>query len=154
MSVKNYTSSVSVDRSVSLIEKALVQGGATHIAKIYEDGKLAGLTFQLSLNSHPMIFRLPANVKKVQKLFMNQVKRPRAQTEKRTWEQAERTAWKLLHDWVDVQVSLIKIEQVEFMQVFLPYVYDPIRDQTFYERLKESGFKALPAAERKSTGTT
>ena len=62
----------------------------------------------------------------------------------RLMEQAERTAWKFLADWVDIQLGLVELGQGEFLEVFLPYVYDPAKQQTFFERIKESGYKMLP----------
>ncbi len=60
--------------------------------------------------------------------------------------QAERTAWKNLLEWVEIQLLLIRLEQVEFMEVFLPYIYDGRRKATFYELTRDSGFKMLPGA--------
>jgi hypothetical protein len=57
--------------------------------------------------------------------------------------QAQRTAWKLLYDSVSVHISLIMIDQVEVVEVFLPYYYDPAKDQTLFENLKSGGFKRL-----------
>lgn len=36
--------------------------------------------------------------------------------------QADRTAWKLLQDWVEVQASLIRIGMSTATEVFLPYM--------------------------------
>lgn len=60
-------------------------------------------------------------------------------------EQAERTSWKLLHEWVHIQITMIAMEQAEALQVFLPYAYDSKKDETFFERLKGNGFKQLPS---------
>jgi hypothetical protein len=48
-----------------------------------------------------------------------------------------------MQDWVEVQMSMIQTKQADFIQVFLPYVWDEQRKQTFYQALKSSGFKAL-----------
>jgi hypothetical protein len=64
-------------------------------------------------------------------------------------EQSERTAWKLLSDWVDIQMSLIELDQVELIEVFMPYLYDVAKDQTFFEKMKAEGF-AMLAAPKKS----
>jgi hypothetical protein len=54
----------------------------------------------------------------------------------------------LLYDSVSVQISLIMIDQVEVVEVFLPYYYDPAKDQTLFERLKAGGFKQLTAGKQ------
>jgi hypothetical protein len=42
------------------------------------------------------------------------------------------------------QLSLIQMRQADFIQVFLPYVWDG--KQTFYQALKASNYKALLGA--------
>jgi hypothetical protein len=141
--IKNFTSTVPIDRTVSRIEAFLVKAGAQNIFKDYENGSIKGLCFSIY---HPgekrlIAVRLPANVPAVERSLLAKMKRPQAETRRRLQEQAERTAWKLMQDWIEVQVSLIEMEQAEFLQVFLPYVWDGKR--TFYAALKEGGFKLL-----------
>lgn len=146
INLKNYTSGVPPTRSVSQIEQTLVSIGAKHIAKTYDDNSnLSGITFQITQDNRPMIFKLPANVELIEKMMLDEVKRPRRGTIEKTKDQAQRTAWKLLLDWVEVQASMIIIGRREAMEVFLPYAYDPQRDQTFFERLQETKFKMLSA---------
>jgi hypothetical protein len=90
-----------------------------------------------------MPFRLPARVSNVEKQLRGSIRRPRAGTLDNIQAQAERTAWKLLSDWVDIQMSLIELQQVKFIEVFLPYVYDPIKKQTYFEKLEQGNFKQL-----------
>jgi len=144
MNLKNYTSGVPPTRSVSQIEQKLVSIGAKHIAKTYDDNQnLSGITFQITQDNRPMIFKLPANVELIEKMMLDEVKRPRRGTVDKTKDQAQRTAWKLLLDWVEVQASMIIIGRREAMEVFLPYAYDPQNDQTFFEKLKSGQFKLL-----------
>lgn len=56
-------------------------------------------------------------------------------------DQASRTAWKIVQDWVEVQMSMIQLKQADLIQVFLPYVFDGRR--TYYQALKESNFAGL-----------
>ena len=42
---------------------------------------------------------------------------------------------------------MIELAQTEIMEVFLPYVYDHQKQTTYFETLKQKGYKALlPAA--------
>ena len=51
MNIKNYTSSVPVERSVMLIEHQLSRAGAQTISKWYDENKdLAGISFQIVTN--------------------------------------------------------------------------------------------------------
>lgn len=50
----------------------------------------------------------------------------------------------LLSDWVHIQISLIELQQVEMMEVFLPYVYDGNTDKTLFDKFRDSGYRLLP----------
>jgi hypothetical protein len=128
-----------------LIEKLLIDAGALNISKqINQTTKMVdGIIFQIRVNSQLLLFKLPANVDKCFKRLWREVKQPTATREANTLEQAKRTAWKLLYDWVSVQVSLIEIDQVDLMEVFLPYAYNGQEDKTYYQLLKENQFKQL-----------
>jgi hypothetical protein len=141
--IKNYTSGVPVDRTMARIEAVLVRGGASNIMKDYRDGMVDAVSFFVNepTTQKRLAIRLPANVNAVYETLLLTVKRPRPGTRERLKEQAIRTAWKLMQDWVEVQMSLIQMNQAEFLQVFLPYVWDGKR--TFFHGLKENGFKML-----------
>ena len=143
--IKNYSSSVPVERTVAKIEAALVSGGAEDIHKTYRAGLLEGISFQiLDPNvGKKLAIRLPANHEAVFEVFRSRIKKPRAGTIDHLREQAARTAWKIIQDLVEVQISLIRLGQAEFLQVFLPYVWDG--ELTFYGALKSGGFKLLAA---------
>jgi hypothetical protein len=142
--VKNYTSEVPAVRSVNHIEAQLVKHGAKNIMKTYNDSKkLSGVAFIISIDGKDTPFKLPARTDRVEVQLRSKVSRPRKGTLDRIKDQAERTAWKLLSDWVDVQMSLIELDQAEIMEVFFPYLYNHEKDQTFFEKMKISGFKLL-----------
>jgi len=104
--------------------------------------------FQITGKDRPLAFKLPANVKLVREMMLSEIRRPRKGTSTRVEDQAERTAWKLLLDWVEVQTSMILIGRREVTEIFLPYLYDFKKDETLYERLVASNFKMLPAPEK------
>lgn len=141
MNLKNYTSTVPAERSIMLIEKQLATAGAMNISKWYVDGEIAGMAFQAQINGVPASFKLPAKEDRVFKELAKQYKRWNDTAEATCKAQARRTAWKLLHDWVQIQVSMILLNQVEFMEVFLPYAFDG--RQTYFEVLKEKHYKGL-----------
>jgi hypothetical protein len=146
MRLKNYTSTVPVSRTIARIEEVLAGAGATGISKDYKDGKLVSIMFRVCMpDGKEFSIRLPANVEAVQQTMAKEVLRPRAGTMDRIADQAERTAWKLVQDWTEVQCSLIRLQKAEFLQVFLPYIWDGKR--TFFTALKDSGFKQLQLTE-------
>jgi hypothetical protein len=40
-------------------------------------------------------------------------------------------------------MSLIELDQVELVEVFMPYIYDYSKNQTLFEKMKVSGFAML-----------
>ncbi len=148
MNLKNYTSTVPAERTVTRIEEFLVAAGAVGIMKDYKAGKIQALCFRLDLPSgKPMAVRLPANEDAVFQFMRHQRKRFLSRAdEERLHDQARRTAWRLMQDWVEVQVSLIRMQQADPAQVFLAYAWDGNR--TFYEALRDGGFKMLTAAQQ------
>lgn len=141
--VKNYTSTVPANRSVQHIEDRLVKHNAKNILKLYEDQCLVGVAFIIPNNGKDIPFKLPARIDRVEARLRSVIKRPRKGTLGKLKEQAARTAWKLLADWVDIQLSLVELDQVEMLEIFMPYIYDSEKDKTFFERMKDSGFKLL-----------
>ena len=143
MNLKNYTLEVPAQTSMNRIEKALVAAGATDISKGYKDGICVDIKFRIMHNGLPMFFKLPAQVEACFTILWKDVKRPQPGTQERIKAQAERTAWKIISDWVECQLSMIMLQQAEMLQVFLPYAYDQQKDQIFFEQIKEGNFKAL-----------
>jgi hypothetical protein len=141
--IKNYTSQVPATRSVQRIEDLLVKHGSKNILKLYDQQKLTGIAFIISIDGRDIPFRLPARVDRVEQRLRKSIKRPRSGTMNKISDQATRTAWRLLSDWVEVQISLIELDQAELIEVFLPYMYDPSKEQTFFEKIKKDGFKLL-----------
>lgn len=143
--LKNYTSEVPAITSMGKIERCLVEAGATDISKKYSDQICSSITFRMMVNQTPLFFQLPAKVDACFKaMWGTMTTRGQNQADRKKWmAQAERTAWKIVSDWVEIQLSMIQLEQAEALQIFLPYVYNPATDQTFYEGLKDKGFKAL-----------
>jgi hypothetical protein len=147
MNLKNYTSSISADITISRIERLLVNAGASAIQKHYGPrGECAALMFQIAMQTGlpPITVRLPANVDKcLESLWREYTKSSvRGRKQKEDFiDQAARTAWKLVQDWTEVQVSLIHLNQIETLQAFLPYLWDG--KQTYFQYSTERGFKAF-----------
>lgn len=158
MFLKNYTSEVPVSQTIHRIEQVLIKCGVSGITKEYigTSGEIGAVSFQIEAPSGKITIRLPADKQKAHDALWlayvdgdklsddgNSVRWP-SQKKKRKIEfaeQAARTAWKIVQDWVEVQMSMIQLKQADTMQVFLPYVWDGQR--TYYEALRESQFKGL-----------
>ncbi len=143
--LKNYTSNVPVTTTIGRIEAVLIRVGVSGITKEYgPQGETCALTFHIALGETRVAIRLPANREAALNALWDdyKAKHPRGRmTRKDFAQQAERTAWKLMQDWCEVQLSLVSVRQAEVMEVFLPYIWDGRR--TFFGALKENGFKQL-----------
>lgn len=145
MNLKNYTSSVPAERNMQNIETMLTQFGASHISKTIENQEVNGFYFQIHVGGIPMSFKLPVEVEAVEKLMLAERRRTTKLSRESIKQQAKRTAWAILRDWVHVQLSMVRMQQAEVVQIFLPFICIPNSNVTFFEQLKDSGFKQLTA---------
>lgn len=125
MKLKNRTSQGK--NTFDNIQRLLAEAGAQKIMFDYElggTGKLEAISFTIDVNGRPMGFRLPALVEHVTQILYggedrwgNQKKITLLQRE-----QAYKTAWANIRDWIDAQLALVKTKQVDIGQVFIPYM--------------------------------
>ena len=141
--LKNYTSTVPAAKSQAFIETKLVQNGARAIQKTYSpEGRVDAMCFSMPIEGRDVFFRLPARVSNCEEVLLaNMSSRAKPETIKKIPAQAERTAWKIVSDWVEAQMAMIELAQIEMMVVFMPYVFDG--KCTYYELVKKKGYKAL-----------
>ncbi len=141
MKMRNYTTQVPWSRTVFEIEQLLTKYGATKLMKHYHgDGRIEALFFEIN----GMAYRLPSNSSRCAELLQKEYPKRKKQAIE---EQAERIVWRVIKDWIDAQLSLIHIGQVELQEIFLPYATDG--NQTLYQKLKESNYAGLLAVEDK-----
>lgn len=157
MFLKNYTSDVPVHVTIHRIEQILLRCEVSGIMKEYgPGGKVLALTFSVKFSEDKTVaIRLPAKEEEcLSALWKDYVGTDEASSDGRVWsnprkkrtrnsfrEQAEKTAWKLMQDWVEVQMSMIQLNQADIREVFMAYIWDG--KQTFFERLKSQNFRAM-----------
>jgi hypothetical protein len=169
--IKNYTSGAPKSQTIWRIQQILIAAKVASISMDYQpNGEVAAVTFhiQTDLALRPVPVRLPAELDACHSaLWRDYVAGDRTRSlpngdEDIVWgnkrkkksdflDQAERTAWKIVQDWLEVQLSMIHLKQADFVQVFLPYVWDG--KQTFYARIKEGGLAMLEAPKPTPTET-
>lgn len=115
MAIKNYTTSVDTFKSIGEIQGELARHGAKQIMVDYENGKPTAISFAMVGAFGPCAFTLPAAVEGTRRVFQRQ-------KVKANDEQAERTAWRNVRDWIFAQMALIESCDVPVTQVFLPYM--------------------------------
>lgn len=147
MNLKNYTSTVPMVNSIQRIEHRLAQVGATFITKEYDParpGVPIGMVFQININGNPVNFKVPAKAERVYKYMVKQRSKPPTNPQlEKIRDQANRTAWKILSDWIDLQVSLIEVDQMDFVEAFLPGSFNPRTGETLYDEIKAANYSKL-----------
>lgn len=144
MNLKNYTSLVPAETSISHIEQYLIEAGASDISKKYDENRTCkNITFRIMVNQLPTFFQIGVNTDACFKIISRNRVRKNSSTEDTDRKQAERTAWKIVSDWVEIQIAMVMMKQMDLIQAFLSQVYDPAKDQTFYLRMKDNNFKQL-----------
>ena len=73
MALKNYTTSISVEKTLSEIQGKLAYVGAKRIMTEYDDtGNVVALSFQLELNGQQLAFSLPTDWRPVAQVLERQ----------------------------------------------------------------------------------
>lgn len=138
------TTKVEAHKTIGQIQGVLASYGASAILVEYEQGEATALSFKVKVGEQEIPFTLPCRWEAVYKILVARRKRPR--NLKDVENQAKRIAWRGLLRWVEAQMAFIELGQVKIEQVFLPYAQ--MEDgKTFFEKIAEKGFKALPSPE-------
>ncbi|MEO7264430.1 MAG: hypothetical protein ABIW38_05925 [Ferruginibacter sp.] len=145
MNIKNYTSTIEATRSMAKIEELLVEIGATNINKQYVEKVCTGITFLLfdQQMQKTLPFHLKAQIQECFTILWKDVKRPRPDTKAILQQQANKTAWKILSDWTEIQCSMILLGQAKPLQMFLPFMYDMNNNETYFEKVTAGKIKLL-----------
>jgi excinuclease UvrABC nuclease subunit len=137
----NYTTEITAEKSVSEIQRKLAQAGVSQVLHGYDvDGNLSELSFRIKTQFGEMAFRMPANIEAVQAILQRQFRSGRSRFTSR--EHAGKVAWRILKDWVESQLALMRTGQVTIEQVFLAYAQND-KGQTVYEALVEKRFAGM-----------
>lgn len=128
MPIRNYTTKIDCYTSIGEIQAALAKHGARKIMIDYgENVAPEGIAFAIQQGNTCQMFILPANVDGVMAVFKKQkVKADR--------EQAERTAWRNVRDWIMAQMAFIESGNAQIDEIFLSYLTDG--KKTLYEAYK------------------
>lgn len=128
MPIKNYTTKIDCYQSIGEIQGLLAKNGARQIMIDYnENGKPTGIAFKLVNDNQSQAFILPANIDGVLAVF-------KEQKVKVDIEQAEKTAWRNIRDWIFAQMAFIESGNVKADEIFLPYLTDGRK--TLYQAYK------------------
>jgi hypothetical protein len=140
MAILNYTTSITPEKTAMEIQRKLADTKAQAILTEYDDeGMLNAMSFRIMTTYGMLFFRLPVKKHGVYKCLAKDNTVPKRL---KTEEQANRVAWRILKDWVEAQIAIIKVEMASLEEVFLPYAQGQ-DGKTFYESIKENSFKMI-----------
>lgn len=131
MPILNYTTRIEVVTTAAEIMKILSQAGARKVVLDFDQGgEPAALTFVLDWQGLQTAYALPARHEGVLRVL----KQDKVPAKFQTSEQARRVTWRILRDWVDAQMAIVRAEVASLPEVFLPYAVTG-DGQTLYERV-------------------
>lgn len=135
MAIKNYTTTINVNKTIEEIQGILSKHGATAIMTEYDNGNVTGLSFKIMTPRGELGIRLPSNTDRVLQVLKKQKKNNTKV--KNTFEQANKVAWRIIKDWIDAQMAILETEMVEMEEIFLPYIINN-DGQTLYQAFKNN----------------
>jgi len=141
MAILNYTTNVETSMTLAEIQGLLAKAGASAIMQEFDNGVVTSLSFRMMMPNGAVFFKLPCNVQGVHKSLKAATGR-NMRPKHRTIEQAARTAWRIVKDWVEAQLAMIEAEQADTIELFLPFAQGS-DGRTVYETLKKTEFKML-----------
>ena len=141
MPILNYTTKIAADKTIGQIQAMLAKAGASSVLTEYDDECIvSSVSFRLVYNDAMVSFRLPA---RIDPLFMILRRDSDVPRKLKTREQASRVAWRIIKDWVEAQLAIVEAEQVELVEVFLPFAQNPATGETVFSQLAGDNFALL-----------
>lgn len=147
MALLNYTTTISVDKTLGEIQGLLARSGARSILVDYDgQGNPTAVSFLIKTPFGEKGFRLPANMDAVWKVLVRQYEQGKVQRRFVSKDQAARVGWRIVKDWLEAQLAILETETVTLDQIFLPYLQVDSAGRTLYEAMVEQRL-ALPAGQ-------
>lgn len=131
MAIKNYTTTIDSVKTISEIQQILAKHKAKAILTEFDNGgNVAAVSFKIETINGDVGIKLPVNTEKVL-IVLRKQKRTNPKI-KATYEQALKTGWRNIKDWIDAQMALIETEMVDMEEIFLPYMINK-NGETLYQ---------------------
>lgn len=148
MGLKNYSTKIPANKTISEIEESLLQHGATDLWKSYGANKeILSLAFAVPTEHGKIPFKLIINIEAVRQIIREQHQKGDARAisnaQAQDIEQARNVGWRILKDWIDAQMALVEVKMRKIEQVFLADIWDSHTEKTFFEVLEDKNFPGL-----------
>lgn len=123
MPLKNYTTSIAVEKTMGEIHTMLARAGARRITVGYDARREpSGVEFSIDTEHGERNFVLPARIEAIQETLKRQHARGQVPIRLASREQAARVGWRIIRDWLDAQLAILETGMVTFDEVMLPYM--------------------------------
>lgn len=141
MPILNFSTKIDAWKTVNEIQQILAKHKITHFSIKNEGSFPVGLSFTIDYNGVPLNFLLPSNYKGVLHCLKNDRKVPQRSKNE---EQALRTSWRIVKDWVEAQLAMVESNLAPIQEVFMPYLIINGSGQTLSDKLLNGdGMKLL-----------
>src|SRR5436190_21452458 len=115
MAILNYTTEISPGKTALEIQVILSTKGAKRVMVDYDnEGEPSAVEFMIEVHKQPVYFRLPCNVDRVQMALH----RSKLERRYKSTQHARRVAWRIIKDWVEVQMAFVECGQADLAEVF------------------------------------
>lgn len=136
------TTKIEAMKTVAEIQSLLGASGCSGVMTTYENKDVVAISFQVTINSKNIAFKLPCRWKPIYNKLFVRIKKARQGKLEDLENQAKRVAWRQLLRWVEAQLALVDTV-VKIDEVFMPYIQIDLKGKTLYEKISEGGFKTL-----------
>ncbi len=144
MPLMDYTTTVSVSRTVAQVQAKLVEHGARAVMMEYDGrGRITALAFKVNMPNGELPIRLPIDAAATLRVLQRQWENREIERKYANEEHAYRVAWRNIFHWVSAQMALLETEMVKMEEIFLPYIITP-GGQTIYQVIAGKGFLLGP----------
>jgi hypothetical protein len=144
MSIANYTTTISPEKTAGQIMSMLAQQGSSNISIEYADGAPAGMSFAIETEYGLRGFKLPIRSQGVLNAMSKDKSISRSQC---TRTQASRVAWRIARDWLRSQLALIDAGLAALDEIMMPWMLND-SDTTMYELFQASQLEITKEAEQ------
>lgn len=119
MKLVNYTTKIEPTQTIAEIQNMLADYDVSAMMTEYEGRQVSAVSFKMVVEGKEFPFRMPCNWRGVYEILKQPEYSRIAIKDKEA--QAPRVAWRILHEWIRAQLSLVEVNMVTIPQVFLPY---------------------------------
>jgi hypothetical protein len=147
--LKNYTTNKNYLRTISEIEHKLSQIGARKIMKEYDEDRIViSLSFQVRIDDRDISVKLPARIDRIPaalRHILNHKKITSSQMSiiRRVMKEPERArniGWRIIQDWLEAQIAVKTLDQINLLEALLPFTVWGKGGQTLYDLIEQSNF--------------